>query len=186
MKATCLVVASLFLAVSPVFADSVNSITIDYLSRAGTPLPLTPSTVAELTGPQGDGLALFQATLPSNWTRGEAFTFAISFDGQTFGASGNAYMPGYIEFGFQDPPDGISLPGLTQEYPATVTVSFANGGSATESFIIAPVPEPATWAFLATGLLGLAAVASRRRQRSPLTAGQGPECSSPEPLKRRK
>ena len=155
MKATCLVVASLFLAVSPVFADSVNSITIDYLSRAGTPLPLTPSTVAELTGPQGDGLALFQATLPSNWTRGEGYTFSLSFHGDPISGSGNAYM-NYVGFGFylSQAPNGIYLPALlTQEYPATITVSFAQGGSATEQFIIAPVPEPATWAFLVTGLL---------------------------------
>jgi hypothetical protein len=111
--------------------------------------------VVEDTGPQGEGLVLFQATVPTNWTRGEGYTFSLSFHGDPISGSGNAYM-NYVGFGFylSQAPNGIYLPALlTQEYPATITVSFANGGSATEQFIIAPVPEPATWAFLVTGLL---------------------------------
>lgn len=151
-----LLVASLFLAVSPALADSV---TISDVNPAWELVTLTPSTVIDQASPF-PGLVLFQTTLPANWTRGEAFTFSLSFNGSSISGSGNASMGFFTQFGFY-------FPMLTQEYTAAVTVSFANGGTATEQFILAPVPEPATWAFLVTGLLGLAAQARWAKQKGP-------------------
>ena len=118
---------------APVFAQSV---TISGVDQAGNLVALTPSTVIELSS-----RVVFQSTLPSNWTRGEAFTVTVSFEGLTFGASGNAYMSSYTGWGLVLPANsqsGVYLKAITQEYPATLTVTFANGGTDTEEFTIAP------------------------------------------------
>lgn len=142
-----------------------DSITIFDISRTGALIQLTPSTVVEQTGPLGEGSIYFQATIPANWTRGEAYTFSLSFDGNTISGSGNAYM-NYAEVGFNFPANtdgGVFLKAIRQEYPATITVSFAGGGTVSEQFIVAPVPEPGTWVLLGTGVLMIAGVSVRFR-----------------------
>jgi hypothetical protein len=158
-----LLVASLLLAVSPVFADSVNTITIWDVNPpySYNSVPLTPSTLVQESapGPQPgeQGAIELEWSAPASWTRGEVYTFSLSFDGQTFSGSGQEYMNygGAI----------FLLPLTTQDYPATITVSYAGGGAATQAFILEPVPEPGTWALMATGLLGLAAQARWAKQK---------------------
>jgi hypothetical protein len=162
-------ILSLSLLTPPAQANSINNladiestVTLLGVDRAGSLFALTPSTLVRTV----DREYVFASTLPTNWTNGEAVTFSLSFDNQTFSGSGNAFGPSHFEFAF-------GFPAISQKFPATVTVTFANGGTSTASFIIAPAPEPGTMLLFGTGglLLALAIRARRRTAGKPIVSG---------------
>ena len=117
---------------TPVFAQSITISDVNP-PYTGNLVALTPSTVVEPSGSGNPSLIWFQSTVPSNRTPGEAYTFSLSFDGYTISGSGNSHMPSYAGFGFFFPANtdnGVHLKAITQDFAATITVSFANGGTA--------------------------------------------------------
>ena len=116
---------------TPVFGQTISTITLPF---TGSLTALTPSTVFAVEAHTN----MFYANVPSNWTKGEAYTFVLTFNGNTITGSANAWMP-WTQFSYYFPMNtdaGVLIKSLTQTYPATITVTYANGGTATESFII--------------------------------------------------
>lgn len=113
----------------------------------------TRNTLVRIMSPNGGSMLTTVGTL------GAGVSGVTGFDIVRVGASNVAF--------FTTLNSGVSnLYRLDLTNAATSLVGTFGGGVGVQGLAIAAVPEPGTWALLATGLLGVAGVARRRRSAS--------------------
>jgi hypothetical protein len=134
----------------------------------------SPSIVAGKNINGGTGTSSFQITSPG--VAGATFDL-FSFDILNVGSGSSAYtltgfLAGSTVFTFTgtDSVSGwqtITLPAIDQTYVTRITFSLVNGGNSSTGYaldnFVTVSPEPSSLILFATGILGLAVVARRRR-----------------------
>lgn len=147
--------------------SSVEQVSVDGLSGFGAP------------GGAGTNFEAANSPNPKNLPGGNTATPPFDED-YTFEAIPNPQggFPGKPAAGIDGPLDTLEFARMATNYDAIVAgiasgdirfglhvIAFANGGSATYINNPVPVPEPETWAMLATGLLLVGTGIARNRKR---------------------